>query len=312
MLNQLFYGDNLEVLRNYIADESVDLIYIDPPFNSKRNYNQIYNNIEAKSQAFTDIWFWNNDSEKDFEEIISNKNQLYTNQSINLILGLEKVLGKESLLAYLVSLTQRISEMYRILKNSGSFYLHCDPTASHYLKLVLDSIFCSRGGSFLNEIIWHYNTGGVGKKWFARKHDVIFFYSKGKSYQFYPERIKIDRTQEVLRRIRTGNENATRSKGEQKLPEDVFVVQAINSMAKERLGYPTQKSENLLERIILASSNENDIVLDAYAGSGTSLVVAQKLKRYFIGIDDSPISMEIIQKRFENSKIFYNFVSLNV
>src|ERR1035437_1201843 len=150
MKNKLFYGDNLEVLRKYIKDETIDLCYIDPPFNSKRNYNQIYNNIgkedKAQAQAFVDTWTWDEEAIIGFAEIQSNYNGVFTKQSINLIIGLETVLGKGSLLAYLVSMTLRIAEIYRVLKPTGSFYFHCDPTASHYLKLVLDGLFCSRRG----------------------------------------------------------------------------------------------------------------------------------------------------------------------
>ncbi len=165
--NQLFYGDNLKILQK-IDSESVDLCYIDPPFNSKRNYNQIYNNIgdedKAQVQAFVDTWSWNFQAQTEFENIVNNQNELQTAQSINLILGLEKVLGKSSLMAYLVSMTGRIAQIHRVLKVSGSFYLHCDPTASHYLKLVLDAIFVPKGGQMRNEIIWHYD------KWTSPAH----------------------------------------------------------------------------------------------------------------------------------------------
>ena len=178
--NQLFYGDNLDVLRKYIKDETIDLCYIDPPFNSKRNYNQIYNNIgkedKAQAQAFVDTWEWDVEAIKGFDEIVTNYNGVFSTQSIQLIIGLKTVLGEGSLIAYLVSMTLRIAEIHRVLKPTGSFYFHCDPTASHYLKLLLDAIFCSKGGEFQNEIIWAYKTGGVTKKRFARKHDVVFFY----------------------------------------------------------------------------------------------------------------------------------------
>ncbi|TAE02959.1 MAG: site-specific DNA-methyltransferase, partial [Bacteroidetes bacterium] len=132
MKNQLFYGDNLENLQKYIPSESVDLCYIDPPFNSKRNYNQIYNNLgkedKAQAQAFIDTWVWNKRANDDFQDIKANKNQVFTRQSIKLMEGLKAVLGESSLMAYLLSMTQRIAEIYRVLKPTGSFYLHCDPT----------------------------------------------------------------------------------------------------------------------------------------------------------------------------------------
>ena len=160
---QLYYGDNLEVLRKYFRDEAIDLCYIDPPFNSKRNYNQIYNNIgkedQAQAQAFIDTWTWDTRAIEGLEDICSNRRGILTRQAIELIQGYTKVLGKGSLLAYLVSMTLRVAEIWRVLTRTGSFYLHCDPTCSHYLKLILDSLFCARGGDFRNEIIWYfYNT----------------------------------------------------------------------------------------------------------------------------------------------------------
>ncbi|TAE00561.1 MAG: site-specific DNA-methyltransferase [Bacteroidetes bacterium] len=320
--NKLFYGDNLENLQKYIKDETVDLCYIDPPFNSKRNYNQIYNNIgkedKAQAQAFTDTWLWNTIANEGFEQIITNKNGVFTAQSINLIFGLEKVLGKGSLMAYLISMTLRIAEIYRVLKPTGCFYLHCDPTASHYLKLIVDAIFCAQGGDFLNEIVWHYNTGGKGKTTFLRKHDIIFWYSKSKTYIFNRDLVAVPRTVGTAHLRQGIDENgreyyedySPRKSGKQYrwyvdqglTPMDVWTdIQAINPVAKERLGYPTQKPEALLERIIQASSNEGDVVLDIYCGCGTTISVAEKLKRNWIGIDITYQSISLIMKRLEDS-----------
>ncbi|WP_194374824.1 DNA methyltransferase [Thiospirillum jenense] len=301
-MNQLFYSDNLNVLRNQIKDDTVDLCYIDPPFNSKRNYFQIYNNVgkedAAQAQAFIDTWTWNQFAESGFADILTNQHD-YTTQTIELIKGLRAVLGAGGLLAYLISMTQRINEIWRVLKPTGSFYLHCDPTCSHYLKLILDSVFCPRGGNFLNEIVWRYRTGGVSKRWFGRKHDIIFWYVKSKQYQFYPERVTVPRTKEVRRRIKSGVLNATRAVTLDKLPDDVFEIQALNAMSNERLNYPTQKPEALLERIIQASSNEGDLILDAYCGCGTTVAVAQRLNRQWIGIDITYQSIALILERFE-------------
>ena len=176
--NTLFYGDNLEVLRKYIRDETVDLCYIDPPFNSKRNYNQIYNNIgnedRAQVQAFTDTWVWDDHANEGFAEILANDKGRFSSQIVDIIKGLQPVLKKGSMLAYLVSIALRITEIHRVLKPTGSFYLHCDPTASHYLKLILDAVFVGSGGDYRNEIIWGYESGGRAKQDFGRKHDVIF------------------------------------------------------------------------------------------------------------------------------------------
>lgn len=162
MTNTLLYGDNLDILRRKIKDETIDLCYIDPPFNSKRNYFQIYNNIgkddAAQAQAFIDTWTWNELAVSGFQEVITNFEGRYTRQTIELLKGLKAVLGDNGLLAYLISMAQRVNEIQRVLKSTGSFYLHCDPTASHYLKLVLDSVFCARGGDYLNEIAWQRTT----------------------------------------------------------------------------------------------------------------------------------------------------------
>ncbi len=184
--NKLFYGDNLEVLRKYIKDETIDLCYIDPPFNSKRNYNQIYKNVgkedKAQAQAFVDTWEWGDASEDGFTEIISNTNNVFTAQSIDLIRGLRTVLETGSLLAYLVSMTLRIAEIHRVLKPTGTFYLHCDPSASHYLKLILDSIFCARDGEFQNEIIWKRTSAHSDSNTCGNCHDVIFIYTKTENH----------------------------------------------------------------------------------------------------------------------------------
>jgi DNA modification methylase len=317
--NKLFYGDNLEVLRKYVKDESIDLCYIDPPFNSKRNYNQIYNNIGkedlAQAQAFTDTWTWDSAANEGFNEIINNSKGVLTKQSIYLIVGLEKVLGKGSLLSYLVSMTQRVAEIYRVLKPTGSFYLHCDPTASHYLKLVLDAIFVPQGGDFVNEIVWCYSTGGRARESYPRKHDVIFWFTKTKNYLFNYDEIALERDTSTMhepikydekgrpyqRNFKNGKEyKYYLDKGV--LPNDWWTdIQALNPAAKERLGYPTQKPESLLERILLAHTKVGDMVLDAFCGCGTTIAVAEKWKRQWIGIDITYQSISLIMKRLEDS-----------
>jgi DNA modification methylase len=327
MNNQLFYGDNLEVIRKYVKDESVDLCYIDPPFNSKRNYNQIYNNIgnedKAQAQAFIDTWTWNQRSNDEYDAITGNQNGLFTKQMIELIIGLEKVLTKGNLLSYLVSMTRRIAEIYRVLKPTGSFYLHCDPTASHYLKLICDALFCSRGGDYLNEIIWIYRERELSKKHWNKKHDVILFYVKSNKYTFNYNEVMLpysdytftkkfkhkDEKGHYRLRYKDGrndpkveDESTYRQYADEGvLPRDWFDIPIINQAAKERLGYPTQKPEALLERIIKASSNEGDVILDAYCGCGTTIAVAERLKRKWIGIDITYQSISLILKRLEDS-----------
>jgi len=327
MPNQLFYGDNLEVLRKHIKDESVDLCYIDPPFNSKRNYNQIYNNIgkedQAQAQAFIDTWTWDDLANQSLAEILENYQGRFTSQSIDLIAGLIKVLGKGSLLAYLVNMTLRVVEIHRVLKPTGSFYLHCDPTASHYLKIVLDAIFCPKGGDFQNEIVWHYSGWNARlKDSFSSRHDVIFFYAKRRGQNFNSYATEWGSEDEYARlrkqKIHTdehgkkyvlsdaGKGKRVRRYLEEAMEygqpvDDVWDIDKINNSSKERLGYPTQKPEALLERIIKASSNEGDVVLDAYCGCGTTVAVSQRLKRQWIGIDITYQSISLILKRLEDA-----------
>ena len=313
-MKTLYYGDNLEILRNKIPDESVDLCYIDPPFNSKRSYFQIYNNIggkvdKAQAQAFVDTWTWDDRAIEGYTEITTNLNGRFTKQAIELINGLEMILGKDDLLAYLVHMTLRVTEIFRVLKPSGSFYLHCDPTASHYLKLVLDAVFCSQSGDFVNEIIWSYRKWSVSGKSFSRNHDVILFYVKdfdkaSFNVQYQP------RAESTLKRfgnktIVSGHDESgkripsvtleTESKGVKM--SDVWDISIIAPVSKERMGYPTQKPEALLERIINASSNPGDVVLDAYCGCGTTVAVAERLNRQWIGIDITYHSIGLILKR---------------
>lgn len=306
--NTLYYGDNLEVLRKKIHSDTIDLCYIDPPFNSKRTYNQIYNNIgsedRAQSQAFIDTWVWDDMAIAGYQEILDNKDGRFTKQTIELIKGLSNVLNKGSLLAYLISMTLRITEIQRVLKPTGSFYLHCDPTASHYLKLILDGIFVPNGGDFRNEIIWAYKLGGRPQKGWPHKHDDILYYTKGHDddYTFNSDAIRVpyESTGGYIssgRKIVNGKEYKVNPLG--KVPEDWWFISALNRQSKERLGYPTQKPEALLDRIIKASTNEGDAVLDAYCGCGTTVAVAQTLNRQWIGIDITYQSIALVLRRLE-------------
>lgn len=322
MVNQLFYGDNLDVLRRHIKDESVDLCYIDPPFNSKRNYNQIYNNIgkedQAQTQAFIDTWTWDDYANQGLAEILENYQGKFTAQSIDLIAGLTKVLSKGSLLAYLVHMTLRVVEIHRVLKPTGSFYLHCDPTASHYLKLILDAIFCTQGGDFQNELIWCYSIGGKSKNKFGKKHDVILFYTKSNrdTHTFNQQSAAIPRKANSHMKVGIDSDGRqyqekmdkktkkvyTYYLDEGKIAEDYWTdIETLNREDRERLGYPTQKPEALLERIIKVSSNEGDVVLDAYCGCGTTVAVSQRLNRQWIGIDITYQSISLILKRLEDT-----------
>lgn len=308
--NRLYYGDNLDVLCSKIASESVDLCYIDPPFNSKRNYFQIYNNIgtdggdKAQAQAFMDTWEWGDEAAAGLAYIL-NVNNLnngkFTPQTVALMRGLNEVLGHGDLFAYLVHMTLRIVEIHRVLKPTGSFYLHCDPTASHYLKLVCDGIFCGQGGEYQNEIAWCYGSGGASKTHYSKKHDSIFFFTKSSTYVFNVDEVREEYSspEKVEHKIIKGKAYL-RKHPLGRIPFDWWQIPILTNTAKERLGYPTQKPEALLERIIAASSNEGDVVLDAYCGCGTTVAVAQRLKRHWVGIDITYQSISLILKRLED------------
>jgi len=287
MRNQLIYGDNLKALRA-LAPESVDLIYLDPPYNSKRDYNCTFGSV-AQSKAFTDTWTWGVDDERHLREL-----QNLAPSTCALLDALGRVLPKRGLYPYLVAMSVRLVEMHRVLKDTGSIYLHVDPTASHYLKLVMDQIF--GGGNFRNEVIWHYNTGGVSKSTYAKKHDVILYYVKTSKAEFElpREAFRTDATDHFnlvdkdgrAYRIRVSNNKEYRYyKDEGRGVHDVWDIDSVNASGHERLGYPTQKPLALLERIIKASSNEGDVVLDPYMGSGTTIEAAAALGRKWVGID---------------------------
>ena len=308
----LYYGDNLEVLRKYIDDETIDLCYIDPPFNSKRTYNQIYNNIggedRAQAQAFIDTWVWDDRAKEGFAEILANDEGRFPTQAVDLLKGLHPVLKTGSLLAYLVSMTLRITEIHRVLKPTGSFYLHCDPTASHYLKLILDSIFVANGGDFRNEIIWHYLKWSIEQRQFVRNHDIILFYSKSDIAERVFNTLFVERSPATKKRFGNARIVSSHDSRGQRLPsqmkgesdgvamDDVWDISRVPPIKQL---YPTEKPPTLLERIIRASSNEGDVILDAYCGCGTTVVVSENLKRKWVGIDITYQSISLILRRLE-------------
>lgn len=316
MKNILYYGDNLRILRDQsrVATASVDLCYIDPPFNSKRTYNQIYNNAgredRAQAQAFIDTWVWDDEARDGYRQIASNHEGRFMGQTIDLINGLHSVLGEGSLCAYIVSMTLRIVEIHRILKKSGTFYLHCNPTAGHYLKLALDSVFVTQGGEFRNEIIWCYRGGGVPRSDFARKHQTVFRYSKSDKVTFNVNEVRIPYSEDVTNSLPSRYDKSYRDnkiyEGYKpnpmgKHPEDWWPIQPLMpSDTTERLGYPTQKPKKLMERIIKASSNAGDLILDAYCGCGTTIAVAQELNRQWTGIDITYQAIATVLGRLED------------
>jgi len=320
-MNKLYFGDNLEVLRDKIESNTVDLIYLDPPFQSGKNYNIIFDDrkkvkgISAQIQAFEDTWQWGPEAEKEYSELIQGKITKGNPPAklIELMSAMRSYLGEVPMMAYLAMMAPRLLEMKRILKDTGSIYLHCDPTASHYLKLLMDAVF--GGNNFRNEIVWCYETGGRATNYFPKKHDTIFWYSRTNEYNFYYNQVSLERDTSTMhepilidekgrkyqRNIKFGKEyRYYLDKGV--LPNDWWSdLQAINPSAKERLGYPTQKPEALLERIIKASSKEGDLVLDPFCGCGTTVAVAQRLNRKWIGRDITYLAIDIIKKRREKS-----------
>ncbi|MDM8568815.1 DNA methyltransferase [Thiotrichales bacterium HSG1] len=279
-MNKLILGDNQEILRS-LETESVDLIYLDPPFFSNRNYEVIWGD-EGEVRSFQDRWSGGIDH-------------------------------------YIAWLKERVIELHRILKPTGSIFLHCDWHADAYIRVfILDKVFGEE--NFRNEIIWCYSTGGRATKFYPKKHDILFWYSKSKKYNFYYNNVAVERDTSTMhepilydskgkpyqRNIKNGKEyKYYLDKGV--LPNDWWTdIQALNPSAKERIGYPTQKPEALLERIILCASNEGDIVLDPFVGGGTTVAVADKLKRHWMGIDQSVQAVKVSELRLQKQQDLFS------
>lgn len=268
----LYRGDNLDVLRQ-MPSESVDLVYLDPPFFSNRNYEVIWGD-EAEIRSFMDRWEG----------------------------GIE---------VYTDWMRKRVEQLARVLGPEGSFYLHCDWHASHYLKVMCDEVFNEAGGKFQNEIVWYYRGGGVSKSRWGRRHDVLLFYTKGKEWTFNVDPVRMEYSPESQERLKyaarsfrknkkTGTErvyDSYRPNPKGKHPDDVWSIQPLMPSNRKRLGYPTQKPPDLLRNVILASSNEGDLVLDPFCGCGTTLMVAEEHRRNWIGIDISPTAIDICDRR---------------
>lgn len=294
----LIRGDNYTEMQ-HLPDASVDLIATDPPFNSKRDYFVPFRDEQGREpdtlvKAFTDTWTWGDAAEEAYNALLTDVG----GQVGDMMEGLRKFLNETPMMAYLVMMGVRIVEMHRILKDTGSLYLHCDPTASHYLKILLDAVFGSN--NFRNEIVWHYQTGGASKRWFARKHDTILFYSRSNKYEFYSDRVKVPRTPKSLARAANPKGARISESNTEKLALDVWTdIQAMNPMATERTGYPTQKPIELYKRIIAVSSNEGDLVLDPFCGCGTTLMAAESLNRHWIGIDLTYLAIGAVNQQFD-------------
>ncbi len=284
MSNRLWFGDCLEVLRNDIPDGMADLIYLDPPFNSKKVYDAFTGG--ERWVAFNDVWKWE-DAAGDFDDLTSDY------ELATVMAGLRTILGEGSMLAYLSYMANRLRACRHILNDNGSIYLHCYPTMAHCLKLIMSAIFGSK--NLRNEIVWNYQTGGISKKRFSPKYDTILWYSKSEHYQFHTESLQVDRSvKSQVRMKHAGARVLTLSK----TATDVWTdIPALNPTSKERLGYPTQKPVALLERIISASSSRGDLVLDPFCGSGTTLYAAKKLRRDWLGVDISARACDVVRKR---------------
>ena len=278
----LYFGDCLTIMEGW-PEGCVDLIYLDPPFNSKATYNVIYGTDpatgrDAQAMGFNDTWYWDTPAEERLARLraLGPANPLKVAAD-----GLRLLRPRSGMLAYLTYMAERLAECHRVLKDTGSIYLHCDPTASHYLKILMDTIFGAR--YFKNEIIWSYGLGGSSWRAYSRKHDVILFYTKSDDDHYFDKPLEPATSQ--------------RMKGEMKGVRDVWDIPSINNMAKERLGYPTQKPLALLERIVGASSAPEDFVLDPFCGCGTTIEAAHNLDREWAGIDISSFAIDLVAKR---------------
>ena len=310
-MNRIYFGDNLEILRE-LPDNSVDCGYADPPFNSGRVYNTFLVNSQAQKKAFTDIWRWDDAARETRAFVAEQTTDTY--QRLNKCLqGYDLVLqeatngNKGSMRAYLAFMAPRLAEVHRVLKETGSFYLHCDATASHYLKGVLDTIFDAKNlkdnKNFRNEIVWCYTGPSNTKKWFPRKHDTLLFYTVAEQgHTFNPDAVKIPYKKRQTGKTQGIFKADYELDARGKIPEDYWLEERDNMtpvgrLANERMGYPTQKPRALLERLIKASTNEGDIVLDPFCGGGTTLDAAETLNRRWIGIDLTILALDPVQRR---------------
>jgi DNA modification methylase len=361
--NVLYYGDNLDILREHVPDESIDLIYLDPPFNSNRSYNVLFRESSgvgsgAQIEAFEDTWRWGQAAQGAYEEVVTGPHQ----RVARMLQSMVESLGHNDVTAYLSMMAIRLVELHHALKATGSIYLHCDPTTGHYLKTLLDAIFGPQ--NFRNEIVWRrygaHNDVGQGSRRFGRVHDILLFYAKGNNPAWEQAFVPLDPQYvastyryvepDTGRRFRTtpltgpggaakgnpvyewkGHTRAWRysratmrrldregrlhyshtgyASGKAYLDEsrgvpiqDVWEdVRSLSGAHKERLGYQTQKPLALLERIINASSNPGDIVLDPFCGCGTAVHAAQKLGRRWIGIDITYLAINLIERRMTDA-----------
>jgi len=354
--NLLYYGDNLDILRRYIKDETVDLIYLDPPFKSSQEYNVLFkeqngSRSAAQIKAFGDTWRWDQAAAKAYQDVLD-----FGGRVAEAMRAFQTFLGGSDMMAYLAMMSPRLIELRRVLKDTGSIYLHCDPTASHYLKMLMDAVFGPV--NFKNEIIWKRTSAHSDSATCGNAHDILLLYTKsdifvwnrqfrtydqsyveshyryvdssgrryrtdnltagglsggGYEYEWHgvekvwrcpKERMAELEKEGRIRYTRTGTAEYIRYLDEMSgvSLQDVWTdIPPINPQARERLGYPTQKPESLLERIIKASSSEGDTILDPFCGCGTTIAVTQKLNRQWIGIDITQAAIVVIKKRLRDT-----------
>lgn len=299
----LFIADNLDIMRG-MDSETVDLIYLDPPFNTNKNYEAPIGSA-AEGAAFKDIWTDADVKDAWHGELASEHEQLYQ------VIKASEITHNTSMKIYLTAMAVRLFEMHRVLKSIGSIYLHCDPTASHYLKVIMDNLFGQE--NFRNEIVWTYTGGTDRKKGFQKKHDLILFYSKSSNFTFNPVYVpfaestikRFNKTDKQGRRYKVnrladGRVTRTYMKTKGKLAPDYWHFNILVRSHSEATGYPTQKPLAILDRIIKASSNEGDIVLDPFCGCATACVAAERLNRHWIGIDISPSAEDLTKLRLSD------------
>ena len=317
-MNKLYFGDNLEIMRE-MESGHIDLICTDPPFNSGRNYNAFFAESKAQEKAFSDIWQWDTDAIEARQDIRERADADDTYKALDMCLqGYDLVLqnavkgNKGAMRSYLAFMGPRLAEMHRLLRNTGSIYLHCDPTASHYLKGVMDAIWDQsnrkKNDHFRNEIVWSYQRWTGATKHFQRMHDIILFYGQdNKLAKFniltepYSEKSKHKGKRHTTFQDDGSIEQVyTNDTSREKAMRDVWEISYLNSQSKERLGYPTQKPLALYERMIEASSNQGMLVMDPFCGCGTTIDAAHTLKRNWIGIDLTIIALDPISKRMRD------------
>ena len=305
----LFYGDNLTVLREQVPDESVDLIYLDPPFKSDATYNILFRDESGDAppsqiEAFDDTWHWGADSERALAELLSADSPAPA--AGQLLESLVRGQGRNQMAAYLAMMSVRLAELRRVLKPRGSIYLHCDQTAVHYLKLLMDSVF--GGGNFLNHVVWNYRRWPSRSRRFQRMHDDLLFYAKDADSPRVFHQLYEELPSSTHKRFGTRPQIADFSSGHRKPGQteeeslddpmaDVWDISIIAPSARERVGYDTQKPLRLLRRIIEVSSGPEDLVLDPFCGGGTTVVAAEQLGRRWCGIDITHLAIGLVEDR---------------